>query len=656
MLILNPPFLRRLPVFRVQAAVLLVLLWTALPLAASLPVVVVALFGGLWLLRLALLRLRINKIPAAALLLMAVMAAALVWQQAGTLFGREGGVSLLLLLVMLKAFENGTRRDGQVLLLAMLFLTGAGVLLNQSLMAGVWLLSSLAAIGVCLALLAGLPLKQALRQSASAWLLALPLMAVLFAAVPRVDGPLWSMPQNQAAQAQTGLSDSMAPGSISNLVQSNEWVANITFSDGLQPQTGDLYWRAIVMSEFDGRRWQAVAHDDTDSAEAPASRRRLRYQMILRDRQGVIPVLDYPQTVPQGLQSRLGRVLRAEHSREGLRRITLESALTDTLPHRLSAAEHRRYTRLPDGNLQTRLLAESLMRQSAHVRQFIDNVLHYYRRQSFAYTLQPPRMGSSDSVDEFMFHARRGFCEHYAQSFVVMMRAAGLPARVVTGYHGGEYRPQGGFWQIRSKDAHAWAEVWLADEQAWLRVDPTAAASSRSEGSLARALPPGERSLLADRGGRWSHWYDTGQYYWQQWVVNYDQGKQNDLFAALGLGGFRPGTLLLVLPAGLLLAVLPLLCWWLAGRQRRDDLQAGFMLLKTALMGEGDPAVAATSADGLRRLLAQHGIEDAALQRLLDEYEYWLYAAEQPPSKRLQRRWYRRARALAGRYYRQRGR
>ncbi len=139
-----------------------------------------------------------------------------------------------------------------------------------------------------------------------------------------------------------------------------------------------------------------------------------------------------------------------------------------------------------------------------------------------------------------MFQARRGFCEHYAQSFVVMMRAAGLPARVVTGYHGGEYHQAGGFWQLRSKDAHAWAEVWLAGEAAWLRVDPTAAAASVRPGAdLEEALPESERALLAGHSGAWARWSETGQYYWQQWVVNYDQSKQNSLFAALGLGGFE---------------------------------------------------------------------------------------------------------------------
>ena len=273
MYILNPPFLRQTPPPRTQFAVLLVLLCSALPLAASLPPVVMALFGGLWLLRLALLRLNISKIPLAAMLLLMVMAAVLVWQQLGTLFGREGGIAFLLLMVMLKAFEGNTRRDWQVLLLAMLFLAGAGVLLNQSLPVGIWLVLTLAAVGACMAMLGGLPPVQALRRGAWALLLTLPLMALLFVSVPRLSEPLWRIPQQSGAAAQTGLSDTMQPGSISNLVQSNEWVANITFSDGHMPQPGDLYWRAIIMGAFDGARWQAFDGTYVDSAEVPAAPR-----------------------------------------------------------------------------------------------------------------------------------------------------------------------------------------------------------------------------------------------------------------------------------------------------------------------------------------------------------------------------------------------
>lgn len=652
MLISNPSFLQQPPPRTVAFAVLSALLWTALPLAASLPVAVIAVFGGLWLLRLALLKAGIGRVPKAALLPLAAVAGLLVWQQLGTVFGREGGVAFLLLLVMLKAFEGNSQRDWQVLLLAMLFLIGSSVLLNQSLFIGVWLLLALTAVSICFAVLCGLGGREAFKRSAQALLLTLPLTMVLFVAVPRLNEPLWRIPQ-QTQQAKTGLSDTMEPGSISNLVQSDEWVANITFSDGLKPQRSDLYWRAIIMGEFDGTRWQAFNGNYIDEARtAAAPERTVAYQMIIRDQNGVLPALDYPAAeLPAGVEKRLGQTIHASRSREGLRRLSLQASLSDTLPHALDAGGQNFYTRLPGGNPQTRRLAETLAQQSATPRQFVGKVLEHYRRQNFAYTLQPPRTAGRDGIDEFMFRTRRGFCEHYAQSFVVMMRAAGLPARVVTGYLGADYNEQAGFWQIRAKDAHAWAEVWLPQEQVWLRVDPTAAVSAvRAASGISQALAADERGMVADSGSLFARWRDTGQFYWQQWVVNYDQTKQNSLFARIGLGGFNWQTLLLVLPAALAAALLPLAHWWFRGRNReRDFLNEGFALVKSAVLGNDDETAAAVSAGELNRMLHENGIADPALSRLLQQYEHWLYAAERPP-QRTQKRWFATARKTAKRY------
>ncbi|UOO84266.1 transglutaminaseTgpA domain-containing protein [Neisseria dumasiana] len=656
MLILNPSFLKQPPPRAVAFAVLLALLWTALPLVSSLPVAIMAVFGGMWLLRLALLRLGIAKLPVPALILLMVIGGALVWQQLGTVIGRDGGVSFLLLMVMLKAFEGNTRRDWQVLLLAMLFLIGSSVLFDQSLAVGLWLLLALPMVGVCFAVLCGLNVKEAAKQTGLALLLTLPLAAVLFAAVPRLSEPLWRIPQPQQGQAKTGLSDSMEPGSISNLVQSDEWVANITFSDGLKPQRSDMYWRAIIMADFDGVRWRALDNTYIDEARSAANpARTVEYQMIIRDQNGALPALDYPVGQLHGsLTKRMGQIVRAHRSREGLRRITLQASLSDTLPHKLTEGERVFYTRLPEGNLQTRLLADTLAKQSANERQFIDKVLHHYRSKKFGYTLQPPRTPGRNGIDEFMFRTQQGFCEHYAQSFVVMMRAVGLPARVVTGYQGAEYNEQAGFWQIRSKDAHAWAEVWLPQEQAWLRVDPTAAVSSvRAESGISQALPEAERNMVSDGHSLFARWRDTGQFYWQQWVVNYDQSKQNNLFELLGLGGFNWKTLLLVLPVGIALALLPLLKWWFGNRNReRDYLNEGFAQLKTALLGEEDETAPAVSAGELHKLLDSNGIENPELTRLLKQYEHWLYAADRP-TLRTQKRWYRAVRKIVKKHYRQ---
>ena len=644
-------FLSAPPPPRTALTVLAALLWAALPLVFSLPTAVVLLFAALLAVRGALLYAGIGKLPAPVLALLGVLSGVLVWTQLGTVFGREGGVAFLLLLVTLKAFESSSQRDWNVLLLAMLFLIGSAVLFNQSLLTGLWLLAALTAAAVCLAVSAGgVGLREVLRCAASSLLAVLPLAAVLFVSVPRMKEPLWRIPQG-GQQAKTGLSGTMQPGSISNLVQSDEWVANITFSDGLKPQPRDLYWRAIIMSDFDGTRWQAMPDFAADSAPQlrVSEGRGVRYQMIIRDQNGALPALDYPAGVlPQGLVRRLGGTVRAERSREGLRRLDLQAALGDTLPHALNEAEYRRYTRLPEGNPQTRRLAETLAKQSPTERAFIRNVLNHFSRRHFSYTLRPPTTAGRNSIDEFMFATRQGFCEHYAQSFAVIMRAAGLPARIVTGYQGAEYNPQGGFWQIRAKDAHAWTEVWLPSEQVWLRVDPTAAvAAVRTEQGIGSALPQNDRVLIADESA-FSRWRDAGQFYWQQWVVNYDQSRQNSFFSLLGLGGFNLKTLLLFLPAALAAALLPLYRWQAKNRSR-DHLEEGFMLLKLALLGDGGESAPSVTAAELKSLLHENGIQDNALETLLADYDNLRYAGL-PSDPRAERRWYRAAVKTARRY------
>lgn len=644
-----PAFLTCQPPPRTALTVLAALLFAALPLIFSLPPTITLLFAALLAARCVLVHFGIGRLSPLLLSGLALLCCALVWSQLGTVFGREGGVAFLLLMITLKAFESTTRRDWNVLLLAMLFLIGSSVLLNQSLAVGLWLLAALFAVSNCFAVLSGLNLREAWRWSGAALLMTLPLAAVLFVSVPRVNEPLWGIPQSRQNQGKTGLSDTMQPGSISNLVQSDEWVANVIFSDGLKVAPQQLYWRAIIMHEFDGQTWRAAPDFAQDNAHNVTDGPTVEYQIITRDQNGTLPVLDYPVGAPpQGLVRRLGNTLRAGRSREGLRRLKLQAALGDTLPHVLGEAEYRRYTGLPNGNPQTLALSRKLAAGAPSEREFIRRTLDYFRRQGFSYTLQPRLLSSRDSVDEFLFQSKQGFCEHYAQSFAVMMRAAGLPARIVTGYLGAEFNRQAGFWQIRSKDAHAWTEVWLPSERVWLRVDPTAAVSgARAEQGLSQALPQSEQALLP-RDNVFSRWRDTGQFYFQQWVVNYDQSRQNSLFEKIGLGGFNLKTMLLFALPALLLSVLPLLRWWRKHRER-DQWQEGFMLIKRAILGEADDYLAAVTAAELRGILRRNQVQDTELEKLLADYEHRLYA-EAAVNKRTQKRWYRAAKKAAKRY------
>ena len=660
MFIQNPPFLAQQPRPSVQLAILLTLLWAALPLGLGLPAGIMLLFCVLLAVRFLLVQMQVGKISLPVIVLLMVASVLLVWQQLGTIIGRDGGISLLLLMIMLKSYEGSSRRDWQVLLLAMLFLIGSSVLLDQSPLTGLWVLLGLLAVCLCFAMLGGLPVRQAFGRSLSALLLTLPLMAVLFVAVPRKNEPLWRIPQTQDSKAKTGLSNTMQPGSISELVQSDEQVANITFS-GTAPDKQQMYWRAIIMAEFDGNTWRALPEQlmDNSLGRREATGRAVDYQIVVRDQAGALPALDYPRgALPQGTVMRSGDIIRAQRSREGLRRLSLQASLGDKLPQALTVSQYNFYTHLPGGNERTRQLAAGWAKQSSgDSRQIIQKALDYYRRNGFSYTLQPPKTEGRDGVDAFMFGSKQGFCEHYAQSFVVMMRAAGLPARVVTGYLGGEYFQNGDFWQLRGRDAHAWTEVWLPEEQVWWRVDPTTAVSEvRAAGGIQQALPASEQQVFERGNSDWQRWSATGQYYWQQWVVNYDQTRQNSLLAALGLAGLGRAALLLVFAVGSLLAILPLIWWWRRGR--REDIRPlddGLNLIKQTLLGRDDPKLPGITSAELRQLMADNGMQDEKLIALLQQYESWRYASDRLPAESEQRAWFKQVKKVLKPYRKEAG-
>ncbi len=650
----DPVFLRHEPPRTVQLCLLLTLLWTALPLLPALPLGVSAVFAALWLVRLVLWALNIKPLSWLWLLLLLGLSLAAVFTQLGTIIGQEGGVAFLLLLTILKAYEGRGRRDWQILLLAMLVLMGGAVLFRQDVWMAPWLLTGLVSMGLCMALLGGLNLRQAVRQSMVALLLSLPLTLVLFVAVPRMAEPLWRIPQPNQQQGKTGLSDTMQPGSISDLVQSDEPAFNATFPSGYTPQRAQLYWRVMIMADYNGIQWQAMDERYIDNARARRSTQNVAYQMILRDEQGRIPALDYPlPAASSDVEMRLGAVMRVARSRDGYRRIQLNASTTPYLQQVLSDGERRYYTRLPQANLQTRDLGRRLRTAHPKDTDFINAALSYFRDHGFVYTLQPMRSSGSDRTDYFLFQGREGFCEDYADAFVQLMRAGGLPARVVTGYQGGEYHPQGGFWQIRSKDAHAWAEVWLAEQQAWLRVDPTTAvAEVRARDGIQAALG-NEGNHFANSNSWWFRLSQSGQFYWQQWVVNFDADRQNNLFQRLGLSQVGWHSVLLMLLAGGGLALIPALLWWHYQQwRRRQPLAEGLLLLQTRLLGLTTDEAATQGPLELQQALAARQLLDPALQELIDDYIAAVYAHPEAPTAAAQRRWYRRAKRLARRHRR----
>ena len=656
MLIANPTYLHADPDLKAILANQLALFCVSLPILNELPFVVSVIFILMMAVRILLLFFGVRKMATWQLVLMLALVVALVMLQVGSFVGLQGGMALLLLLGALKSYEGRTRRDWQVAALVQIFLLTGAVLFNQSMLVGAWVLVCLTLIAVALAILNELDPKTALKQSLIGFALTLLPMILLFITMPRKESPLWGIPQNPSNQSTTGISESMKPGSIGNLVQSNEPAFTATFKDNYRPRPQDLYWRVMVMIDRDEMGEWHAAHGMMDGAYPARGSRptaNVSYQIVLEDTKGRIPALDYPsRRQDTGILQELGDVLRV-YSRQGVRGITLYANATDELTQKLDANEMQMYTAISNNNPQTKALAQSLYQQAGgDTSRFVQAAYQYFNQQKFAYTLKPPVLQTGSPTDEFLFKTKQGFCEHYADAFVTLMRSVGVPARVVTGYQGGEWNEQGGFWQIRSKDAHAWAEVWLPERNVWKRVDPTAAVSiSRVDSGVDSALPAEEINELVSNLSAWNRFTSQSQIYWQRWVVNFDNAQQNSLFSLLMLGGASKFSSLLLLIIGSVPVLIPIIWWWRRSRQQDiAPLADGFMLLKRRLLGNAYLNLAALGATELKAELEQDNRLTPDLDQLLQDFIALNYASSQAPSATAAQAWYRRARRLSNKY------
>ncbi|MBL8484111.1 MAG: DUF3488 domain-containing transglutaminase family protein, partial [Rhodocyclaceae bacterium] len=446
-------------------------------------------------LRVLLWHLRRNTAPRWLLVVLSVAALGAVLLAYRQIFGRAPGVALVALFLALKLNETRSRRDAHVLVQGALFLTFAtflsvpGIVTTLLAAASAWV--SLAAL--CAATHGTRSARDNLLRTGRLLLMALPAMLVLFVLFPRISAPLWGLPLDAYA-GRSGLSDSMAPGSIAQLSLSDAIAFRVQFESG-QPAQQELYWRGPVLSHFDGRRWSAAPRTRVTSFALPYAPRApvTRYNVTLEPHgKNWLFALDYPQNLPEGSMLSGEYQLLARKAVTERQRYSVGSAPVPGLGREDMAALQDDARQLPTlGNARTRRFARELAARAANPRALAASVLAHFREREFTYTLEPPLLGD-DTIDEFLFDTRRGFCEHYAAAFVYLMRAGGVPARVVTGYQGGELNPVDGYTVVRQSDAHAWAEVWYADG-GWTRVDPTAAIlPSRIETSLAQALPRGE--------------------------------------------------------------------------------------------------------------------------------------------------------------------
>ena len=454
-------------------------------------------------------------------------------------FGRDASLSLLVLMTVLKLLETRKLRDYMLTVMLAYFLIGNMFLFNQSMLTfGL----SIPPLILLTATLINISLKtpqnwQFLSKlSAKLLLQAVPVMLILFVLFPRIPGPLWGIPQD-AYSGMSGLGDNLKFGNISNLTKNSSVAFRVQFKDKIPPNN-QLYWRGPVLWHQNNNEWLMPSKSiGLQQEKLSVQGESIDYTITLEPHNRTwLLMLDMPTQVPNIATLTHDHIaMSAEPVRTRIR-YQASSHSQYQLGMELSDREHILSTQLTvDENPRTFQLAESWKNLSPE--QKINKALQMYREQNFIYTLRPP-LYRDNPIDDFLFNSKKGFCEHYAASFVYLMRAAGLPARIVTGYQGGELNPNGNYLIIRQSDAHAWAEVWLANK-GWVRIDPTAAVSpARVEQGIGEALRDNDAlPFLARRDFPLLRKaflnFDSINNGWNQWVLGYDDKKQLDFLNKL---------------------------------------------------------------------------------------------------------------------------
>lgn len=544
----------------------------ALPLYPHMPLLVLLATAILTLWMLLIVSGRISQPGRFVVFMLTVMVVAVLMKSFGTIFGQQPGSAMLLLLSFLKLFEMKSTRDIAIVIFMGFFLVASKFFYSQSLLIAIHVFIVVVYLTSLLIVfsdrLGTTRFNARMYKSLRMIIQAVPLMLILFVLFPRIPGPLWGLPKD-AQTATTGLSDEMSPGSINRLVGSGEVAFRVKFSDD-PPMRSELYWRGLALPNYDGKTWRIenapsyaqpllVVPDDEDTRYTytvmlePHNQRWLYALESMIEYEGLLVVTREMQLLTRNkVMDVMSYTLRSDTRVEN---------------RGLFEPERRKNLALPDQlNSKSVAFARKLFNESNRdSRLYITNVLKHFREKSFFYTLSPPLLGES-AMDDFLFGTRRGFCEHYASAFVYLMRAAGIPSRVIVGYQGGAMHPFDDYMIVRQSDAHAWAEVWFVDE-GWVRVDPTAAVSpTRIENGIGNAglerdlLPA---ILISDNAifQRARFMWDSFHNHWNQWVVGYNRNRQKELLELLGFYNASSGDLVMWLVV-LMTCAGSLVAWW----------------------------------------------------------------------------------------------
>ena len=540
----------------------------------TLPLWVPGIVVACGIIRLGLARGGRGTPPGPVLVTVAVLVVPLLLVRFHTFNGLVAGTALLSVTAGLKLLETKTRRDIYIITLIIYFVSLAALLEGDSF----WLLAYL--IGVCwlttatlLRLTSSGPApgwRPSLRYGGRVLLQALPLALVFWLLFPRFAGPLWHIPSDSQTAA-SGLSDTMSPGDITQLALSDEVAFRVRFESATPPNR-ERYWRGPVLDFFDGHTWSRSPSSQTGVPALKPLGPSYKYTVMMEPhRHRWIFMLDWPSSwnLPRAALSSDYTLMQNEPLSRPVDVIGASYTQVQS-SEPLNDRTRSRDLRLPrERNPRTAQLARELRSTHPDDMEFLQAVLAMFTQQPFFYTLTPPKL-SDDSVDEFLFNTKRGFCGHYASAFAALARAAGIPARVVTGYQGGTLNPYGDYWILRQSDAHAWTEVWI-EGRGWVRIDPTAAiAPQRVERGLADVASADES--LASPWQRRSLWFsgwrlrfDAVKEIWRERILDFDQDSQRRLLEFLKIPEPDGQKLVMVLAAAMCLVLA-----WLTWQVRRE--------------------------------------------------------------------------------------
>ena len=510
----------------------------------------------------------------AFIFLLSVCGIALLYSQHQGILGRDAGTNLFIIALGLKLLEIKVERDLYLIIYLAFVVAATQFLYEQSILMAAYILL------VCCVLLATLVCINsyqvqrlaALKMAIIITVQALPIAVALFIFFPRIDPPKWIF-FNDKHHARAGLSDSMEPGSISELSKSDELVFRVKFAGAMPPES-QRYWRGPVLSYTDGKHWTQV------NIQKPLGRPAvigIAYQYTLlmepQDKNWVF-ALDMPTefSLPLILNNSYQLITLDSLERPAEYKVTSYPGYNTGM---INPSEYQAVTQLPgDPSAKIKQLVTQLHGFDSTPDNFIKQTLNYFKDEDFHYTLTPPLM-EENPIENFLFKTRHGFCSHYASAFVYLMRVAHIPARVITGYHGGQLNKIGNFLEISQADAHAWAEVWL-ENRGWIRVDPTAViAPERIERginvdrqaiySIVRAnnyFPQSAYNWLNQARQLWG----SIDYSWQRWVIHYDNKNQSSFLSSFGIKDIKAMIYWMIAIIGLITAVL---CWFLLHQKRQ---------------------------------------------------------------------------------------